>query len=321
MIQFPQLNGFRGGPGLVRIIGHRGARGVMPENTIEGFEFTLKSEVPALEFDVVLTKDGVPVVTHNHHLLNAATRGSDGEWLVGEELKVSELRLSELHTFDVGGLDGRTVYGQRFPDQVFLSNVRVPRLADLLDMALRPEGGNILFLLEMKSDPALANKGQAAEQLVTEVVKAVREHGLEQQTVLHSFDWNLLDVCKRLAPDMPRSYLTQSPENADDPGEDSSKSIAPDLAKLGMPVPQAVAEANGQMWCPHFLDVTPDLVDLAHDLGLLVSAWTANETEDVKRMIDAGVDGIVTDYPGRVQRILLDRGLTWREGIPMTVDE
>lgn len=318
MNQFPQLNGFRRAPGLVRLVGHRGARGVMPENTLEGFEFTVKSGVVALEFDVVMTRDDVPVVTHNHQLLNAATRGTDGHWLVGEELKLSELSLADLRSFDVGGLDGRTVYGQRFPDQAFLSDIRVPRLADLLDMALQPGGDKILFLLEMKSDPDLLDTPKATETLVSEVVKAVRARGLEQQTVLHSFDWNLLEVCHRIAPEMPRSFLTQLPENNDDPGEDSPKNIAPDFASLTVSVPQAVADVGGQMWCPYYLDVTPELVAQAHGLGLLVTTWTVNDVADMHRMIDAGVDGICTDYPGRAQRVLLERGLVWSEDmLPM----
>ncbi|MCP4821709.1 MAG: glycerophosphodiester phosphodiesterase [Shimia sp.] len=311
MTQFPQLHGFRGASGLVRLVGHRGARGIMPENTIEGFAFTVKSGVVALEFDVVLTKDQIPVVTHNHELLNAATRGADGKWLTGDELRVADLTLSDLQSFDVGGLDGRTVYGQRFPDQMFLSDVSVPTLANLLDMAKAPGGDNILFLLELKSDLDLACDRRAGKTLVCEVVRAIRERNLEQQTVLHSFDWNLLDICKDIAPDMPRSFLTQLPENADDPGEDSSKSIAPDFATLGKPVPQAVADAGGQMWCPYFMDVTPELVAQAHALGLLVTTWTVNEVQDIQCMIDAGVDGICTDYPGRAQRVLLDRGLVW----------
>ena len=155
MTGFPQLDGFRGSPGVVRLIGHRGARGVMPENTMEGFAFTLKAGVRAMEFDVVLTRDRTPVITHNHHLLNAATRGPDGSWLTGDELKVSELSLNEVKQFDVGGLDGRTVYGKRFPDQVFMSGVRVPCLAELLDFALQSQGKDLLLLLEMKSEPPL----------------------------------------------------------------------------------------------------------------------------------------------------------------------
>lgn len=311
MVAFPQLNGFRGGDGLVRLVGHRGARGVMPENTMEGFELTLAMDVEALEFDVVLTADGIPVITHNHHLANSATRDSQGAWLSGPELKVASLSLSELQSFDVGGLDGRTVYGQRFPDQAFLTNISVPRLSDLLDLACRPEHHNLSLLLELKSDPDAQDNVLDRSKVVRAVVDEVRERSLEARTVLHSFDWKLLDECRRQAPDMPTSYLSQQPENCDDPGEDSSKAVGPDYDALTVSIPQAVANAGGQMWCPYFSDVTPDLVAEAKDLGLPVTAWTVNETQDIHNMIDSGVDGIVTDYPGRVQRILLDRGLRW----------
>lgn len=311
MTQFPQLDGFRGAPGCVRIIGHRGARGVMPENTIEGFEFTLKIGVRALEFDVVLTRDQIPVITHNHHLLNATTRGNDGAWLTGEELKVSNLTLSQLKQLDVGGADGNTVYGQRFPDQVFMSGVRVPALNELFSLATRPEGQDLLFLLEMKSDPSVIGDKDANAAVVSKVVSEVRGRGLEDRTILHSFDWNLLEESARIAPDIPRSYLSELPDNLDPLGEDSSKEVAPDFTSLGVSIPKAVSDAGGKLWCPYYLDVTPELVAEAHDLGLIVCSWTANDVEDIHRMIDAGVDGIITDYPGRVQRILLARDMTW----------
>lgn len=316
MSDYPQLDGFRGAPGIVRIVGHRGARGVMPENTIEGFEFTLNAGVTALEFDVVLTRDRVPVITHNLRLSNAIARGPDGAWLTGEERKVSDLSLSDLKRFDVGGLDGHTVYGSRFPEQVFLSGIRVPALSELLDLALRADRADLLFLLEMKSDPATADAKDNRADVVTRVVGEVRSRGLERQTILHSFDWGLLADCARIAPDMPRSYLSQLPENDDDPGEDSAQTVAPDFATLGMSIPRAIAQVGGSMWCPYIDDVTPALVAEAHDLGLIVTTWTANEPADIHRLIDAGVDGIVTDYPGRAQRILLDRGLTWTDRMP-----
>lgn len=311
MNSFPQLDGFKGSPGIVRIVGHRGARGLMPENTIEGFEFTLGIGVCALEFDVVLTGDQVPVITHNHHLLNAATRDTDGVWLSGEELKVSELSLEQLKKLDVGGLDGSTVYGKRFPDQAFMSGVRVPALKELLEFAVSPNGKDLLFLLEMKSDPSNTSQNNIRANIVNRVVGEVRSRGLEQRTILHSFDWKLLEECARIAPEMPRSFLSQRPENSDDPGEDSAKSVAPDFDALGLSIPQAVAKAGGKMWCPYFKDVTGELVSEAHQLDLLVSAWTVNEPEDIERMIDAGVDGVITDYPGRAQRLLLARGLHW----------
>ncbi len=311
MTDYPQLDGFRGGPGIVRLIGHRGARGVMPENTMEGFEFALNAGVRAMEFDVVLTREKTPVITHNHHLLNAATRGDDGNWLRGDELKVAELSLSEIKKLDVGGLDGRTIYGKRFPDQVFMSDVRVPRLEELLDFAAQPEGKDLLLLLEMKSEPSNTGERRGCTTIVDAVVEAVRTKGLEHRTILHSFDWSVLEECARVAPEIPRSYLSQMPENEDEPGEDSQKSVSPDFHALGTSIPQAVAAAGGKLWCPYFMDVTPDRVAEAHELGLLVSTWTVNETDEINAMIDAGVDGIITDYPGRAQRILLGRGLVW----------
>lgn len=311
MTQFPQLDGFRGGPGLIRLIGHRGARGVMPENTIEGFAFTLDIGVRALEFDVVLTRDRVPVITHNHHLANSATRGCDGKWLTGPEPKVAALTLEEIRGYDVGGLDGHSIYGQRFPDQAFLSGLRVPRLTELLDLACQPEHSDLSLLLELKSDPEVRDDTTERREVVAAVVAEVRARGLEPRTVLHSFDWDLLDECRAQAPDMPTSYLSQLPENSDDPGEDSSKAVGPDYRALTVSVPRAVRDAGGQMWCPYYLDVTRDLVEEAHALGLLVSVWTVNEHDDIERMIDAGVDGIVSDYPGRVQRHLLNRNLHW----------
>lgn len=311
MNAFKQLDAFRGGNGIVRLIGHRGARGILPENTMEGFEFTVRAGVEALEFDVVLTRDRIPVITHNHHLINSATRLQDGSWIKGAEPKVSDMTLVELQTLDVGGLDGRTVYGQRFPDQVFLNHVRIPRLSDLLDLANRPGMEGVHLLLELKSDPDAKDDANERRDVVQIVVAEVRARNLEARTVLHSFDWDLLDECRRQAPDMPTSYLSHLPENADDPGEESSKSVGPDYAALSVSLPRAVKSAGGQMWCPYFEDVTPGLVAEAHALGLMVSTWTVNDFRDIERMINAGVDGIVSDYPGRVQHCLLNKGLRW----------
>ena len=74
---FPQLNAFHGKPGFISLIGHRGARGLMPENTIEGFEYILDNDIIAIEFDVLLTKDEIPVITHDFFLSKAITRNLD----------------------------------------------------------------------------------------------------------------------------------------------------------------------------------------------------------------------------------------------------
>ncbi|MFY0310614.1 glycerophosphodiester phosphodiesterase [Leisingera sp. D0M16] len=310
-MQYPQIPAFAAEPGVIRLIGHRGARGVLPENTMEGFEFALTAGVELLELDVTATRDGVAVITHNHRLTPSMVRDASGNWLHGTPPKVSALTYAELQAYDAGGLDGRSAYGRRFPDQAFLTGVRIPRLADLLALLQRPEHQNVHLLLEIKSDPELLEDTGARQALVEAVVAEVRNAAMQPRTVLHSFDWDLLADCQRLAPEMPASFLTQLPDNADEVGEDSSKAVNPVAGCRALDLPDRVAAAKGQFWCPYFLDITPESLARARALRLVTVVWTVNEPEDIERMIALGVDAICTDYPGRVQRQLLLHGLHW----------
>ena len=310
-MRYPQIPAFAGEPGVIRLVGHRGARGILPENTLEGFEFALKTGVRLLELDVNATSDGVVVITHNHRLTRSMIRDADGHWLQGNEPKVSALTYAELQQYDAGGLDSTSAYGQRFPDQAFLNGVRIPRLSDLLALLQQPQHRNVHLLLEIKSDPDLMADTQARQALVEAVVAEVRIAEMQPRTVLHSFDWSLLADCQQIAPEMPASFLTQLPENAADVGEDSSKAVNPLAGCTAFDLPPRVAAAKGQFWCPYYLDITPGSLALARDLGLTTVVWTVNEPEDIERMISLGVDAICTDYPGRVQRLLLKHSLHW----------
>ena len=307
----PQLAAFSSQDGVIRVIGHRGARGIMPENTMEGFAFTLACGVRLLEFDVVMTRDNVPVITHNHSLTRSIVRDKSGNWLRGAEPKVSDLGWADLVQLDVGGLDGSSEYGQRFPDQAYLYGARIPRLSDLCELITKPEYADVHLMLEIKSDADKLNDASARSAIVRAVVKEVRALGLSGRTLMHSFDWNLLAECKRVAPEMPTSFLTQLPDNASDVGEDSATRAGPDLTDDTVSVPDLVAKAGGALWCPYYLDVTADAVARARELGLKVAVWTVNEAEEIDQMICLGVDAIVSDYPGRVQRRLLAHGLGW----------
>ncbi len=309
---FPQVEAFRGGKNLIRVVGHRGARGVLPENSMIGFDFSLSIGVPLLEFDVVLTADDVPVITHNHRLHAPSFRDAKGLFLTGEEPKVSSLTFEQIQQFDIGRLDGHSAYGQRFPDQAQLDGIRVPKLQDLLDLVDDPKYGDAYLMLELKSDPDLAHDALYRRKFVERVLQEVRDKGLSSRAVLHSFDWNLLEECQRQAPDMPSSYLTQLPENAADVGEDSSKAVCPDFRGRRDEIPNLVKQAGGSLWCPYYTDVTVENVARAKELGLCVAVWTVNEHEEIDRMIDLRVDAIVSDYPGRVQRHLSDLCMRWR---------
>jgi glycerophosphoryl diester phosphodiesterase len=302
---------FSGDADTIRVVGHRGARGILPENSIVGFDFALSIGVDLLEFDVLLTADEVPVITHNHQLHGSGVRGPDGRFLNGEQPQVASLRMEDVARFDIGRLDGTTEYGRRFPDQAQLDGIRVPRLTELLHLVSQPKHANACLMLELKTDPDVANDGKTRDRIVSIVCDEVRAAGLTDRTLLHSFDWALLDECRRQAPDMPISFLTQLHESADDVGEDSAIPVTPDLDRPGISVPDEVDRAGGSLWCPHFSEITADDLARARELDLCVAVWTVNETADIDAMIDLRVDAIVSDYPGRVQRRLSDRGYRW----------
>ena len=305
---YAQIDAFRGDANTIRVIGHRGARGILPENSMIGFNFALSIGIDLLEFDVLLTRDDVPIITHNHELNSAAIRGPDGKFLNGAGVRVAALSIDDIKGFDIGRLDGHTDYGRRFPEQAQIDGVRLPQLSELLQLVSQPQYQHVCLMVEMKSDPNAADE-KAREKLVSVVANAIRQAGLTNRTLLHSFDWTLLAECKKQVADMPISFLTQSKHHADDIGDESAHHIMPNLDALS--IPDEVKKAGGALWCPHFRDISKDQLLRAKDLGLCVAVWTVNEPDDIDAMIDLCVDAIVTDYPGRVQRQLSDRGWLW----------
>jgi glycerophosphoryl diester phosphodiesterase len=189
--------------------------------------------------------------------------------------------------------------------------VQIPTLNDLLELVCRPEHQSAHLMLEMKSDPDEPDPETARKKLVSSVIQQVRSTDLSNRTLLHSFDWHLLKEAQLIAPDLPTSYLTQLPTNSEAIGEDSSKEIGPNLLGREAETPDLVAEAGGSLWCPFYCDLSAKGLKRARELGLLVAVWTVNDYDDIDAMIDLGVDAIISDYPGRVQRKLRDKGYQW----------
>lgn len=312
----------RKAPGIVRLHGHRAARGVLPENAMVGFRHLFDTGVRAVEFDVLLTADNIAVITHNPRLLAASTRDLRGNWLDGDGPRISDLTYDELTRYDIGGLRHGTAYAARYPEQAFLSGVAIPRLSELCDLVTQPGMDDIWLNLEIKSVPdsdLTPAPALLAEAVVTEVLGA----GLGPRTVVQSFDWRVLAEIEARAPDLPRSHLSYLEKDGMrfDPNiySGSPWMAGGDVAEHGGSLPRLIAAMGGRVWTPYFEDVIPSEVAEAQALGLVVNTWTVNERTDFDAMIDAGVDGIITDYPARAQRHWLARGLRWSETIPHTV--
>jgi len=307
----------RRAPGVIRLHGHRGARGIMPENTMAGYRFALDCGLKAMEFDVLFTRDATPVLTHNGRLSPDAVRGPDGNWLEPPGPRVRDLSVEELRRFDVGGLRDGALYASRFPDQAVLRGQTIPLLDDLAALVARPEHGDVWLNLEIKSNPHHPDETPPIPELVAATLAVIRRHGVEDRTLLQCFDWRVLQEIARQAPEMPRSFLSALAA-ADNRDEDNIYPDSPWMAGLspddhGGSLPGLVAAAGGQVWSPFYRDLVAADLKAAHDLGLVVNVWTVNEARDIDRMIEMGVDGIITDYPGRAQRRLQAHGLDWLE--------
>ncbi len=288
--------------------GHRGARGLAPENTILAFETALTIGVTTLELDVAMTKDDVLVVSHDSWLNPEHTRGPDGAFLKEQGPAIRSLTFDELQRYDVGRLQPGTAYAARFPTQKGADNIRIPKLTAVFDLVKRSGADHIRFNIETKLTPTSGADTPAPEPFATALVAAIRNAGLTTRASIQSFDWRTLMVAKRIAPEIERVGLTvQSPEEDNisrTPQGSSPWTAGLDIDDYGGSVPRLVKAAGCAVWSPYFHNVTPALVEEAHDLGLKVIPWTVNEMADLERMVRTGIDGIISDYPDRARAAL-----------------
>lgn len=306
--------------------GHRGARGLAPENTLAGFETALSIGVTTLELDLGVTKDGVVVVSHDTHLNPDHTRAPDGTFLDAQGPAIRSLTLAELKRYDVGRLKPGTSYATTFPQQRPVDGATIPTLAEVFDLVRRVKADHVRFNIETKLTPtsgaAVADPetfATAVAQVVREVV--VREAGFAARVTLQSFDWRTLLVMRRIAPEIERVCLTIDGGNPDTiqrgkPGA-SPWTAGLDVDDHGGSVPRLVAAAGCSVWSPHYRTFTTASFAEAKSLGLKLIPWTINQRPDMERHIALGVDGIITDYPDRLRALLIEKGMPVPPAVPV----
>lgn len=291
--------------------GHRGARGLAPENTLQAFTKALEIGVTTLELDLAITKDGVVVVSHDRRLNPDHTRSADGQFLDREGPAIRELTLAELKQYDVGRLKPGTRYAKGFPEQQGVDDARIPALTEVFDLVRRANAGHVRFNIETKLTPASGADTPEPEAFAAAVIKTVREAGLADRVTLQSFDWRTLAAAKKIAPEIERACLTIERGDGDNvqrgrPGP-SPWTVGLDVDDVGGSTPHLVKKAGCAVWSPFFRDVTPNTITEAKSMGLKVVPWTVNDVAEMKPLIDAGVDGIITDYPDRLRAVLIEK--------------
>lgn len=292
--------------------GHRGARSLAPENTLPGFALALGIGVTTLELDIAITQDGVLVISHDPALNPDITRGADGKFLEAAGPLIRDLTFEQLSRYDVGRLKPGTAYARRYPEQKPVDGTRIPRLADLFALVKKSGNERVRFAIETKVTPTQPHETIAPEAFARAVIAAIREAGMAQRASIISFDWRTLAVVQKEAPEIDTVYITAQQDWLDNIGAKKGASSAWTAGiqhKDHASVPRMIKAAGGRYWSSFFGDLDAAQVQEAHALGIQVLAWTVNEPRQMARLIEMGVDGIVTDRPDLLREEMKRRGL------------
>jgi glycerophosphoryl diester phosphodiesterase len=247
---------------------------VLPENTLPAFEYAIETGADALELDLAVTSDDVVVVSHDPLLRPDICRGPEGTRVI------RQMTFAELRRWDCGSLKNPD-----YPRQKPVPGTRIPSLDEVLALAPR---GSFDFNIETKIFADQPQYTPSPERFAELVLAAVRRRRIESRVILQSFDFRTLHAMKKLAPKIRLSALYERGEK--------------DFVTLAK-------ESGAGIVSPQFLLVTPEKVRAAHEAGLQVVPWTANDSAVWDALIHAGVDAIITDDPEGLIRYLKSKGL------------
>jgi glycerophosphoryl diester phosphodiesterase len=309
---------------------HRGGMALRPENTLEAFGNALRLGVSTLELDVQITRDGHAVVTHDRRVDAAkcadtgpATPADPRFPYVGKF--VNTLTLAQVRTLDCGS---RAAAG--FPGQRVAPGARMPLLREVFDLVRRHRADDVTLNVETKVEAGAPDQTAPREQFVSVVVDEIRTAGMLGRVIVQSFDWGALRLIRQVEPRLPICALT-------DPGflQVGRPGASPWLGGLdiddfdGDPVAAIRSFGAGAMSPVHGLPrtaavtdpayrpyVTRDLVRRAHRHGIKVLPWTVNDPATMAKLIDDGVDGLITDRPDVLRTVLADRGMELPRSYP-----
>ncbi|TWJ23170.1 glycerophosphodiester phosphodiesterase family protein [Micromonospora endolithica] len=300
---------------------HRGGLGLRVESTLASFGNALQLGVRTLELDVQITEDGQAVVTHDRRVSGAkcldtapATPGDPEFPYVGKY--VNTLTLAQVRTLDCGT---RTLTDR--PGQLAVPGARMPLLREVFALVKRYRADDVTLNVETKVEAGAPTETAPREQFVQVTAAEIRAAGLLRQVTIQSFDWGALKRMRQVEPRLPLVALTNydflqtgqpgaSPWlgglDIDDFGGDPIRAIRSFGATTFSPVhgfPQ-----NGTVTDPGYRPyVTPEMVAHAHRHGIKVVPWTVNDVPTMAKLLDDGVDGLITDYPDRLRGLLAQR--------------
>lgn len=298
---------------------HRGGRALLPENTLPAFANALTMGVDTLELDVGITADGEVIVSHERGLNPDLARDRNGGYIAAPGTPFIKLRLEDVRTYDVGQIRPDSSYAKQFPDQRAMPGTRIPTLGELFALVRKSGNTRVRFNIETKIDPNHPDEALDPQTFVARLLGLIEAGGFSDRVMIQSFDWRTLRLVQQQAPRIPTVYLTlqrgAAPTIALDKATSWTAGFSP--ADHGGSLPRTIRAAGGAIWSPYFGDVTEKLVTEAHDLELRVVVWTVNKRDDMARMIELGVDGIISDRPDLLRQVAGEKGIALPAGTPV----
>ena len=295
---------------------HRGGRALFPENTLVAFANALSIGVDTLELDIGVTRDGAIVVSHERGLNPDLARDQDGEYVARPGTPFVELTLEDVRRFDVGRIRPGSTYAAQFPDQKAAPGTKIPTLKELIALVRKSGNSHVRLNIETKIDPNHPRESPEPDRFVRLLLDLLRAEKFENRVMVQSFDWRTLLLVQKLAPEIPTVYLTM--QSGIEPTVLLDKptvwTAGFDPAGYDRSLPRTIKAAGGAIWSPHFGDVTAALVSESQALGLQVVVWTVNKPADMKRLIEMGVDGIISDSPDLLRRVAGEAGIALPTG-------
>jgi glycerophosphoryl diester phosphodiesterase len=282
---------------------HRGGRGETTEESLRAFAKSLELGVSTFELDIVVTKDGQPLVWHDPTIQpekcfdTAPAFAGDPQYPYVGKL-VHELTLVQIRTLDCGRrLDA-------FPRAEVVRGNRIATLPEVFELADAYRAG-VRYNIETKVKADEPSKSAGPQEFVDVILAAVRSAGKVDRVEIQSFDWRTLPMVHRAEPSIPLVALYDKETWV----PDSPWLAGENVAAIGDPMIGALL-VGANILSPDYQLVTgKPYVDHAHSLGLKVIPWTVNEADAMREEIAYGVDGIITDYPTLLRGVLADLGM------------
>ena len=265
----------------IEVQGHRGCRGLLPENSLQGFIKAVDLGVHTLELDLAVSKDNIVVVSHEPYMNPVICYKPDGSEISEDEAKqfnIYELTFDEIQKFDCG-----SKFHPNFPNQQLISTSK-PSLEQVFKI-VESKNPNIKYNIEIKAQPDYDGvfTPQPAE-FVRLVLDQINNFNVFERTNLQSFDLRILEEVKRQAPGMKVAVLVDGHEHILE--KTNNLSFKPEIIS------------------PYFQLLDQTMVKNLQSQNFEVIPWTVNEQANMRRMIDYGVDAIITDYPDRLLALL-----------------